>query len=298
MTAGPITGTVLDHVAHAVPRWQDVWGRYATEFGAEWSSGGPGPGFAPAQLRFANGARVEVLMPNDVDANDFLARFLAHNGPGPHHVTFKVPDLERAIGLVREHGVDPIGIDVSDPEWLEAFIHPKQASGVVVQLAQQSVAWSSPAPGDYPTARRQRRDGSGTVPPASLLRVTHAVADLDAALALFCSLLGGVVGASGSSRGVRWAELDWPGPLGIRLVADADAGRGTQHGPLSSWLGGRTGRVHHLELTSQEPDTIRHAHRHASDVVVTRPWAEGSEDVWEIDPADNFGLRLVVHPPR
>src|SRR5665213_2365264 len=48
-----IEGTVLDHIAHAVPRWQDVWGRYATDLGASWSSGGPGPGFAPAQLRFA-----------------------------------------------------------------------------------------------------------------------------------------------------------------------------------------------------------------------------------------------------
>ena len=58
-----IDGTVLDHVAHAVPRWQDVWDRYAIDLGAEWTSGGPGPGFAPGQLQFANGARVEVLMP-------------------------------------------------------------------------------------------------------------------------------------------------------------------------------------------------------------------------------------------
>ena len=63
MPGRPIEGYRLDHVAHAVPRWQDVWDRYATDLGAEWNSGGPGPGFAPAQLRFANGARVEVLMP-------------------------------------------------------------------------------------------------------------------------------------------------------------------------------------------------------------------------------------------
>ena len=35
-----IEGTVLDHVAHAVPRWQEVWGRYATDLGAVWASGG------------------------------------------------------------------------------------------------------------------------------------------------------------------------------------------------------------------------------------------------------------------
>ena len=56
-------GAVLDHVAHAVHRWQDVWHRYATDLGAVWSSGGPATGFAPASCEFANGARVEVLMP-------------------------------------------------------------------------------------------------------------------------------------------------------------------------------------------------------------------------------------------
>ena len=67
---------ILDHVAHAVPRWQDVWDRYAIELGAEWNSGGPGPGFAPGQLRFGNGARIEILMPHDPHVNDFLQRFL------------------------------------------------------------------------------------------------------------------------------------------------------------------------------------------------------------------------------
>jgi hypothetical protein len=113
---GPrIEGTVLDHVAHAVHRWQDVWLRYATDLGSVWASGGPGPGFAPGQLRFANGARVEVLMPWDVEVNDFLSRFLARNGPGPHHLTFKVPNLKQALEQVRSTGVEPIGVNLSDP---------------------------------------------------------------------------------------------------------------------------------------------------------------------------------------
>jgi catechol 2,3-dioxygenase-like lactoylglutathione lyase family enzyme len=292
----PIQGAVLDHVAHAVPRWQDVWNRYAEELGAEWSSGGPGLGFAPAQLRFGNGARVEVLMPNAVETNDFLARFLERSGPGPHHVTFKVPDLGVAVEAVREHGFEPIGIDVSDPEWMEAFIHPKQASGVVVQLAQQSVAWLNPAPEDYPTARRQRRDGGSAVPAATLRRVTHAVADLDGAAALFVGLLGADVAQTGSADGMRWMDLVWPGPLGIRLVGHETAG--SQTGPLSEWLGGRIGRIHHLELSAEEPDAIPLAHRPEPAEVGIRPWTDGSGDVgWEIDPSDNAGLRLVIYPP-
>ncbi len=160
-----IEGVVLDHVAHAVHHWGEVWGRYATDLGAEWNSGGPGAGFAPGQVRFGNGARVELLMPYDTAVNDFLERFLRSNGPGPHHLTFKVADIGSAIEQARRSGWEPIGIDLSDPEWMEAFLHPKQATGVVVQLAQApGGGWTSPPPDDYPSDRRRRRMESGRSP--------------------------------------------------------------------------------------------------------------------------------------
>ena len=227
-----IDGVALDHVAHAVPRWQDVWTRYAVDLGAEWSSGGPGPGFAPAQLRFGNGARVEVLMPYDPEVNDFLQRFIATSGPGPHHMTFKVPHLLTAIDRARRSGYEPIGIDLSDPEWLEAFIHPKQATGVVVQLAEAPNPWHGPAPEDYPRERRQRRDGPGAVPAAGLVRVVHAVADLAVAGALFVDLLGGTVVDQGTRSDHRWMDLDWGGPLGVRLVSPLDASTRRAPDPL------------------------------------------------------------------
>src|SRR3974390_2565146 len=159
--SGATSGAVLDHMAHAVPRWQDVWGRYAVDFGAQWSSGGLSSGFAPGQLRFANGARLEMLMPHDTGSNDFLERFLAALGPGPHHLTFKVPSLTDTLDRVRAHGLEPIGIDLGDPEWMEAFLHPKIATGVVVQLAEAPVPWSSPPPPDFPTGHRLLDDASG-----------------------------------------------------------------------------------------------------------------------------------------
>ena len=253
-----IEGVVLDHVAHAVHRWQDVWDRYATDLGAEWNSGGPGAGFAPGQVRFGNDARVELLMPYDIEVNDFLERFLRSNGPGPHHLTFKVADIGSAIEQARRSGWEPIGIDVSDPEWMEAFLHPKQATGVVVQLAQApGGGWTSPAPDDYPSDHRRRADGSAPVAPASLLRITHAVADMAHAIGLFGDLLGGeTVGAGGARRPpMARPELGWPASA-LRLVAP-DGGAGT--GRLAQWLGGRSGRVHHLGLSTEEPDRIADA---------------------------------------
>ncbi len=292
MNHPPIDGTVLDHVAHAVPRWQDAWSRYATDLGAEWSSGGPGPGFAPAQLAFGNGARLELLMPNDVEVNDFLARFLVRSGPGPHHLTFKVPWLDPALELVRAHGYEPIGIDRSDPEWLEAFIHPKQATGVVVQIAEAPASWSSPPPEDYPSRRRQHRDGTGPVAPASLRWVTHVVADLSPATSLFVDLLAGLVVGEGSAPDARWLEVSWGGPLGLRLVAPIGGPSGE---PLRRWLGGRAGRVHHLDLEAEEPDAV-------AGTVASEPARSGTAAVagtgpaWEVPPEDNGGLRLVLYP--
>ncbi len=287
-----IEGAVLDHVAHAVPRWQDVWHRYATDLGAEWNSGGPGPGFAPAQLRFANRARVEVLMPWDVEVNDFLSRFLAASGPGPHHLTFKVPDLEVAIDRARTFGIHPIGINTSDPEWRECFLHPKLASGVVVQLAQQRFAWRSDPPDDYPADRRQRADGSGPVPPAALVQVCHVVADLGAALALFAGLLGGAVTADATSDGLHWVDLSWAGPLGVRLVGSADA---DPDGPVPRVLHGLPGRVHHLRMEVEEPGGVPGAALATSRFGTLGGRRSGS-GVFEIARADNAGLGIVLLP--
>jgi len=287
-----IEGTVLGHVAHAVPRWQDAWHRYATDLGAEWNSGGPGVGFAPAQLRFANRARVEVLMPWEVGSNDFLARFLAASGPGPHHLTFKVPDLGGAIEQARAFGIEPIGVSYADPEWMEAFLHPKLATGVVVQLAQQRTAWGSPAPPDYPRSRRQRADGSGPVAPAALVSVCHVVADLGGAIDLFAGLLDARVTDEGGSDGLRWVDLTWPGPLGLRLVGpDGDAA----DGPVASALGGLPGRVHHLRMTVEEPQGVPDAAPAASRFgTLGGPGAD--DGAFEVSRADNLGLGLVLMP--
>lgn len=287
----PIEAVVLDHVAHAVHRWQDVWSRYAVDLGAAWNSGGPGVGFAPGQLRFANQARVELLMPHDTASNDFLERFLRASGPGPHHLTFKVGDIRDAVERARRSGWEPIGIDLSDPEWMEAFLHPKQATGVVVQLAEASgPGWRSPAPADFPTDRRVRADRSGPIAASSLLRVTHAVRDMATARRLFGGLLGGRTVAEGTANGLVWADLSWGGPLDLRLVAPygPDA-----PGSLAAWLGDRPGRVHHLALRTEEPDRVPDA-RPLDRGGPHSALGFGTEPGWVVPPEANAGLRLVL----
>ncbi len=83
----------LDHVAIAVESYDDAWAVLRGDLGGEWAGGGDAVGFSSAQVRFANGMKAEALVPFRPEENDFLRRFLDASGPGPHHLTFKVPDL-------------------------------------------------------------------------------------------------------------------------------------------------------------------------------------------------------------
>jgi catechol 2,3-dioxygenase-like lactoylglutathione lyase family enzyme len=281
---GYIPDVSFDHVAHAVPQWQDLWGRYAVELGGEWRFHGYGVGFAPCQLRFANGARIELLMPHEPANNDFLVRFLASNGPGSHHLTFKVPNLDVALQKAKNAGFEPIGVRREDPKWMEAFLHPKHAMGILVQLAEVGAPLISSPPDEFPQARRQRRDGSDSVPQASLVEVVHVVADLQAARNLFVGLLGARVASSGRNRNHR---------LRLRLVAPLDD---EGNGPVDDWLQAKPGRVHHLVFEVEEPESIPGA------LPATSDWLGVDKEVigacWSIDPSENAGLGLLLLPTR
>ena len=96
------TDFVFDHVAIAVERITDLWPTFAAALGGRYVDRGIGSDFEWTQLRFANGFVVEGLQPVGAENGAFLHRFLARNGPGPHHITFKVPDLDAALERVRE----------------------------------------------------------------------------------------------------------------------------------------------------------------------------------------------------
>ncbi len=244
----------LDHVAVAVERHTDVFPRYAGELGGAWVSGGKTIGFAPAQVRYANGMKVEILQPHAVHLNDFLRRFLDRRGPGAHHFTFKVPDIEGALEDVRTHGIEPVGVDLTDPGWKEAFIRPRDACGIVVQLAQAQGEWCNPPPPGFPEPRPER--------PAELVRAVHSVPSLERGTALFERLLAG----ERTDEGEGWVDLAWPGAGRIRLIEDPKTEPGLAH----------------LRFAVDDPSAISHA----------RPGVQPAE--WIVAPEDNHGVGLVL----
>jgi hypothetical protein len=265
-----IEGIDLDHIAVAVERWSDAWPRFVGMLGARWMSGGQGPGFSPCQLGFANQMRVEILQPHQVERNDFLRRFLDRSGPSPHHMTFKVKDLSDALAAAEAAGYPPINVDMRDPYWKEAFLHPKGSAGIVIQLAQSAEGyWETPPPEGFPAT---------SAPMASVLRIVHAVADLDDGLRLFEGLLGGTRTGSGSDDESTWVDLAWPGPGRVRVAAPV-----SDASPLAAWVDGRPGRVHHVALTGVDLTHVEGA-------------VDCGDGTWELPPDAATGTRLLLNP--
>jgi len=131
-----VPGTRFDHIAIGLQRIADAPATLVGALGGEPARGMRLPTFAWASWRFAGGGLIEILEPAGADG--FLHRFLAARGPGIHHVTFRVPSLAAACARARAQGYQIVGLDDTDPHWKEAFLHPKQAQGIVVQLAESS----------------------------------------------------------------------------------------------------------------------------------------------------------------
>ena len=93
----------------------------------------PGEGAHIAFLP-VGGSQVELVKP--VTGDSGLARYLEKRGPGMHHLCLEVDDLAAMLARLRDHGIQPINetpLSGSDGKRY-AFIHPKSAYGVLVEL--------------------------------------------------------------------------------------------------------------------------------------------------------------------
>ncbi len=90
-------------------------------------------GYRGVSLEVPGGtAHFELLEPLGDDS--FLDRFLAERGPGLHHVTFEVADIEAAAEAIREGGIEPFRGVRRSHGWAETYIHPQDSGGVLFQF--------------------------------------------------------------------------------------------------------------------------------------------------------------------
>jgi methylmalonyl-CoA/ethylmalonyl-CoA epimerase len=131
--------TRIDQVAIAVEDLDEAIAFYQRAFGLEVSSREriESDGVEEAMLD-VGGVWVQLLAPTRDDSP--IARFLARNGPGLHHLGFGVGSVEGALDHLREQQVRLID-EVPRPGGgghSIAFVHPKGTGGVLVELIEDS----------------------------------------------------------------------------------------------------------------------------------------------------------------
>ena len=77
---------------------------------------------------------IELLEP--VNSQGFLARFLEKRGEGFHHLTLQTPDLADKVEALEAQGVRVVDKNLDNPNGIDAFISPKSAHGLLIQLGQ------------------------------------------------------------------------------------------------------------------------------------------------------------------
>jgi hypothetical protein len=236
---------IFDHLAVGVRSWQEGFPRFAVELGGQWSHGGDAGEFAPCQLLYPSGIVVELISPGGAD-DGFMHRFIDRAGPGPHHITFKVPSLDATLGEVSELGIGVFGGRTRLPYWQEAFLHPKQCGlGTLVQLVQAddatmySLRGKMPPPDGFPARQ---------LPARSVAWVGLTVESLSRARELFTRVLRGQV----AEHGDGWLRISW-GPGRDLLVRSP----GAVPGDAALWPGDEPGVAHVLFGPSGQL-TVRH----------------------------------------
>jgi methylmalonyl-CoA/ethylmalonyl-CoA epimerase len=215
---------VLDHLAIGTPTLTDGWDLFGGVLGGTWVYGDDSPGYWWGQLGFAAGPKIELLTPTGGPDAAFLERFLAAHGAGPHHFNFIVSDIGHTLARFRALGLQPIGVNLDNPNWKEAFLHPRSAHGIVIQVAQQAGSPRTPAPRALPEPG----------PPTRFDLIEHHVGDLEGATRLFREALDARLNAASDHA----AELTWPGGRRLRLVREGGLPRG--------------GALHHVRFTRAE----------------------------------------------
>lgn len=90
-------------------------------------------GYTWAYYALGDASRLELIEPLP-DRESFLTDYLAEHGPGLHHVTLEVSDLDAMVARLEAGGVRVV--DRADRDgYSEAFISPRE-TGALIQLME------------------------------------------------------------------------------------------------------------------------------------------------------------------
>ena len=128
---------ILDHIGIAVASLDEALVFYRDALGLEIE----GTEDVPSQgvrVSFVGVGKASLELLESTDEDSPIARFIGRHGPGLHHITLRVRDLDVALTELKAQGICLIDdAPRSGAEGaLVAFIHPSSTHGVLVELKQ------------------------------------------------------------------------------------------------------------------------------------------------------------------
>ena len=126
----------IDHVSIAVKDIQKATRFFTNLLGAVPGESGVEEGLEFFWQVFSIGdlTRLELISPTGKES--FLKNFLeGRKDGGAHHITFETTDIKASRQFLEENGIAYFGYNDEGP-WKELFIHPKDAFGILIQIAE------------------------------------------------------------------------------------------------------------------------------------------------------------------
>lgn len=127
--------TKINHIAILVSDLESPLSFWRDALGLELTQVEEVPG-EQARIAFlpTGDSEIELVQPTTGDSG--LARYLEKRGPGMHHICLEVDDIDGMLAQIKEKGIQLINEEakVGSDGRRYAFVHPKSASGVMVEL--------------------------------------------------------------------------------------------------------------------------------------------------------------------
>ncbi len=127
--------TKINHIAILVNDLESPLSFWRDALGLELTQVEEVPG-EQARIAFlpTGDSEIELVQPTTEDSG--LARYLEKRGPGMHHICLEVDDIDGMLAQLKEKGIQLINeaAKVGSNGRRYAFVHPKSASGVMVEL--------------------------------------------------------------------------------------------------------------------------------------------------------------------
>ncbi len=128
--------TKINHVAIVVPEIDGALNFWRDALGLELDHVEDVPS-QKSQVAFIplGGSEIELVRPTTTDSG--VAKFLTERGAGMHHLCLEVDDIDGMLADLKAKGIRLINETATQLEGRKvAFVHPKSANGVLVELYQ------------------------------------------------------------------------------------------------------------------------------------------------------------------